>query len=168
MVLLVFCGKLCKVSDSYLDACYFLCYLDQSIYICNLSQILSFKAEQDEDLEKLEETITSTKHIALAVNEKLNLHTRLLVASFTDVFSIFFFLFPDVHHPICAYDFCSFISLCFTSFAICRITWTSMWTQRIPTYRLLHFYYCTLIYLESICMAVFTLFFDKASNILIL
>ena len=82
--------------------------------------------------------------------------------------SPFFFLFPDVHHPICAYDFCSLISLCFTSFAICRITWTSMWTERIPTYGLLHFYYCTLIYLESICMAVFTLFFDKASNILIL
>lgn len=36
------------------------------------------KAEQDEGLEKLEETVTSTKHIALAVNEELNLHTRLL------------------------------------------------------------------------------------------
>lgn len=34
--------------------------------------------EQDEGLEKLEETVTSTKHIALAVNEELNLHTRLL------------------------------------------------------------------------------------------
>ncbi|XP_054807850.1 syntaxin-52-like [Prosopis cineraria] len=34
--------------------------------------------EQDEDLEKLEETVTSTKHIALAVNEELSLHTRLL------------------------------------------------------------------------------------------
>ncbi|KAK4282007.1 hypothetical protein QN277_013437 [Acacia crassicarpa] len=34
--------------------------------------------EQDEDLEKLEETVTSTKHIALAVNEELGLHTRLL------------------------------------------------------------------------------------------
>nr|POE61146.1 syntaxin-51 [Quercus suber] len=41
--------------------------------------------EQDEDLEKLEETVTSTKHISLAVNEKLSLHTRLLVWSFTDV-----------------------------------------------------------------------------------
>lgn len=38
------------------------------------------KAEQDEDLEKLEETVTSTKHIALAVNEELSLHTRLLVS----------------------------------------------------------------------------------------
>ncbi|KAF3972863.1 hypothetical protein CMV_003674 [Castanea mollissima] len=49
--------------------------------------------EQDEDLEKLKETVTRTKHISLAVNEKLSLHTRILE------------------------------------------TWTSMWTQRIPTYR---------------------------------
>ncbi|CAN6476907.1 unnamed protein product [Victoria cruziana] len=35
--------------------------------------------EQDEGLEKLEETIVSTKHIALAVNEELTLHTRLIV-----------------------------------------------------------------------------------------
>ncbi|KAH7286461.1 hypothetical protein KP509_32G008200 [Ceratopteris richardii] len=34
--------------------------------------------EQDEDLLKLEETVTSTKHIALAVNEELDLHTKLL------------------------------------------------------------------------------------------
>nr|XP_043607881.1 syntaxin-51-like [Erigeron canadensis] len=34
--------------------------------------------EQDEDLEKLEETVISTKHIALAVNEELDLHTRLI------------------------------------------------------------------------------------------
>ncbi|XP_038903152.1 syntaxin-52-like [Benincasa hispida] len=34
--------------------------------------------EQDEGLEKLEETIISTKHIALAVNEELNLHTCLI------------------------------------------------------------------------------------------
>ncbi|XP_038896866.1 syntaxin-51-like [Benincasa hispida] len=34
--------------------------------------------EQDEGLEKLEGTIISTKHIALAVNEELNLHTRLI------------------------------------------------------------------------------------------
>ncbi|KAF7819179.1 syntaxin-52-like [Senna tora] len=34
--------------------------------------------EQDSDLEKLEETVISTKHIALAVNEELTLHTRLL------------------------------------------------------------------------------------------
>ncbi|XP_022965165.1 syntaxin-52-like [Cucurbita maxima] len=34
--------------------------------------------EQDEGLEKLEETIRSTKHIALAVNEELDLHTRLI------------------------------------------------------------------------------------------
>ncbi|OVA17900.1 Target SNARE coiled-coil domain [Macleaya cordata] len=36
------------------------------------------KAEQDEGLEKLEETVYSTKHIALAVNEELDLHTRLI------------------------------------------------------------------------------------------
>ncbi|RWR81480.1 syntaxin-51-like protein [Cinnamomum micranthum f. kanehirae] len=34
--------------------------------------------EQDEGLEKLEETVFSTKHIALAVNEELDLHTRLI------------------------------------------------------------------------------------------
>ncbi|KAL8131682.1 hypothetical protein AgCh_007575 [Apium graveolens] len=34
--------------------------------------------EQDEGLERLEESVTSTKHIALAVNEELNLHTRLI------------------------------------------------------------------------------------------
>ncbi|KAG1348182.1 syntaxin-52 [Cocos nucifera] len=34
--------------------------------------------EQDESLEKLEETVISTKHIALAVNEELDLHTRLI------------------------------------------------------------------------------------------
>ncbi|KAE9458339.1 hypothetical protein C3L33_09796, partial [Rhododendron williamsianum] len=35
-------------------------------------------AEQDEGLDKLEETVISTKHIALAVNEELDLHTRLI------------------------------------------------------------------------------------------
>ncbi|KAL8462425.1 hypothetical protein ACS0TY_033448 [Phlomoides rotata] len=34
--------------------------------------------EQDDDLEKLEETVVSTKHIALAVNEELDLHTNLI------------------------------------------------------------------------------------------
>lgn len=34
--------------------------------------------EQDEGLEKLEETVISTKHIALAVNEELDLHSRLI------------------------------------------------------------------------------------------
>ncbi|PIA54873.1 hypothetical protein AQUCO_00901046v1 [Aquilegia coerulea] len=33
---------------------------------------------KDEGLEKLEETVLSTKHIALAVNEELDLHTRLI------------------------------------------------------------------------------------------
>lgn len=34
--------------------------------------------EQDEGLDKLEQTVVSTKHIALAVNEELDLHTRLI------------------------------------------------------------------------------------------
>ncbi|EXC30748.1 hypothetical protein L484_027923 [Morus notabilis] len=34
--------------------------------------------EQDEDFAQLEETVVSTKHIALAVNEELDLQTRLL------------------------------------------------------------------------------------------
>lgn len=34
--------------------------------------------EQDHGLEKLEETVLSTKHIALAVNEELDLHARLI------------------------------------------------------------------------------------------
>ncbi|KAK4341881.1 hypothetical protein RND71_037697 [Anisodus tanguticus] len=34
--------------------------------------------EQDEGLESLEETVMSTKHIALAVNEELGLQTRLI------------------------------------------------------------------------------------------
>ncbi|XP_076919641.1 syntaxin-52-like [Bidens hawaiensis] len=34
--------------------------------------------EQDEGLEKLEQTVISTKHIALAVNEELDLHARLV------------------------------------------------------------------------------------------
>ncbi|KAB1215130.1 Syntaxin-52 [Morella rubra] len=38
----------------------------------------AFEPEQDEGLEKLEETVVSTKHIALAVNEELDLHTRLI------------------------------------------------------------------------------------------
>ncbi|KAH7544452.1 hypothetical protein JRO89_XS15G0168700 [Xanthoceras sorbifolium] len=37
-----------------------------------------FETDQDEGLEKLEETVISTKHIALAVNEELDLHTRLI------------------------------------------------------------------------------------------
>lgn len=41
--------------------------------------LYTFEAEQDEGLEKLEVTVTSTKHIALAVNEELDLHTRLIV-----------------------------------------------------------------------------------------
>ena len=69
-------------------------------------------------LKKLEETVTSAKHISLAVNEKLSLHTRLLVWSFTDVVSIIFSFSwcSVVHHPICAYDFGSLITLCFCIF----------------------------------------------------
>ena len=49
------------------------------------------QAEQDEGLEKLEETVVSTKHIALAVNEELDLHTRLIVC-FLFISSILFCL----------------------------------------------------------------------------
>lgn len=42
----------------------------------------ALEAEQDEGLDKLEETVTSAKHIALAVNEELDLHTRLIVSVF--------------------------------------------------------------------------------------
>jgi hypothetical protein len=31
-------------------------------------------------LDRLEETVLSTKHIALAINEELDLHTRLIVS----------------------------------------------------------------------------------------
>ncbi|RRT43956.1 hypothetical protein BHE74_00031992 [Ensete ventricosum] len=41
-----------------------------------------FDTEQDEDLEKLEETVISTKHIALTVNEELDLHTGLIFCCF--------------------------------------------------------------------------------------
>lgn len=44
-----------------------------------------FYTEQDEGLEKLEETVISTKHIALAVNEELGLQTRLIVCVFLTV-----------------------------------------------------------------------------------
>ncbi|WVZ15559.1 hypothetical protein V8G54_013125 [Vigna mungo] len=50
--------------------------LDNSGLVGLQRQIM--KAEQDDGLEKLEETVISTKHIALAVNEELDLHTRLI------------------------------------------------------------------------------------------
>ncbi|KAG8492707.1 hypothetical protein CXB51_010335 [Gossypium anomalum] len=40
--------------------------------------IVCLRAEQDEGLEKLEETLVSTKHISLAVSEELDLHTTLI------------------------------------------------------------------------------------------
>ncbi|XP_057485591.1 syntaxin-52-like isoform X2 [Actinidia eriantha] len=49
--------------------------LDNSGIVGLQRQIMN---EQDEGLEKLEETVISTKHIALAVNEELDLHTRLI------------------------------------------------------------------------------------------
>lgn len=51
-----------------------------------------FETEQDEGLEKLEETVVSTKHIALAVNEELDLHTRLIVCIFPHPFDSFSYL----------------------------------------------------------------------------
>ncbi|GMI63784.1 syntaxin of plants 51 [Hibiscus trionum] len=49
--------------------------LDNSGLIGLQRQIME---EQDEGLEKLEETVVSTMHIALAVSEELDLHTRLI------------------------------------------------------------------------------------------
>nr|GMC53711.1 syntaxin-51-like isoform X1 [Ipomoea batatas]GME08274.1 syntaxin-51-like isoform X1 [Ipomoea batatas] len=49
--------------------------LDNSGVVALQRQIMK---EQDEGLEKLEETVISTKHIALAVNEELGLQTRLI------------------------------------------------------------------------------------------
>jgi hypothetical protein len=50
------------------------------VWVAN-SFVLTIFAEQDEGLERLEETVLSTKHIALAVNEELTLHTRLIVSA---------------------------------------------------------------------------------------
>lgn len=50
-------------------------YLIISIFLNAESSL----TEQDEGLEQLEETVMSTKHIALTVNEELELHTRLIV-----------------------------------------------------------------------------------------
>lgn len=63
----------------------------------------AFEPEQDEGLEKLEETVVSTKHIALAVNEELDLHTRLIVCVFACLmvfFSSLCFLFISECHLI--------------------------------------------------------------------
>ncbi|CAI9760394.1 unnamed protein product [Fraxinus pennsylvanica] len=56
--------------------------LDDSGFVDLQRQIMK---EQDEALEKLEETIISTKHIALTVNEELDLHTRLIDSLDVDV-----------------------------------------------------------------------------------
>lgn len=50
------------------------------------------ETEQDEGLEKLEESVTSTKHIALAVNEELDLHTRLIVRFFFHILVLIYLL----------------------------------------------------------------------------
>ncbi|KAK8644003.1 hypothetical protein V6N13_013279 [Hibiscus sabdariffa] len=49
--------------------------LDNSGLIDLQRQIMK---EQDDGLKKLEETLVSTKHVALAVREELDLHTRLI------------------------------------------------------------------------------------------
>uniref|UniRef100_J3LJD9 t-SNARE coiled-coil homology domain-containing protein n=1 Tax=Oryza brachyantha TaxID=4533 RepID=J3LJD9_ORYBR len=41
-------------------------------------EIIELQKKQDDELDKLEESIVSTKHIALAINEELDLHTRLI------------------------------------------------------------------------------------------
>ncbi|RZC77250.1 hypothetical protein C5167_001460 [Papaver somniferum] len=40
--------------------------------------LIGLQRQQDEGLDKLHDTVLSTKHIALAVNEELDLHTRLI------------------------------------------------------------------------------------------
>lgn len=55
--------------------------------------------EQDEGLEKLEETVVSTKHIALAVNEELDLHTRLIVCAVCCLLYTAFF-YPLLSHHL--------------------------------------------------------------------
>jgi hypothetical protein len=47
---------------------------------CVHTEFWLWSTEQDESLDRLEETIVSTKHIALAINEELDLHTRLIVS----------------------------------------------------------------------------------------
>ncbi|KAF5737606.1 syntaxin-51-like [Tripterygium wilfordii] len=54
--------------------------------------------EQDDGLEKLEGTVTSTKHIALAINEELKLHTGLLVGSSANCCFHFFMTFFHVSY----------------------------------------------------------------------
>lgn len=72
----------------------------------------TFLAEQDEGLGKLEETVISTKHIALAVNEELDLHTMLLVESFAD-FPVYIIMVSFMSNQSCNEDFCSFFNLSF-------------------------------------------------------
>ncbi|XP_016565289.2 syntaxin-51 isoform X3 [Capsicum annuum] len=47
-------------------------------FFCMLSIGFSICVEQDEGFAKLEKTVMNTKHIALTVNEELDLHTRLI------------------------------------------------------------------------------------------
>lgn len=74
-------GKLMTHSFNGHDAVFLLLSLELYlvIFVSAGAYIILRDAEQDEDLENLEKTVHSTKHIALAVNEELDLHTRLLV-----------------------------------------------------------------------------------------
>jgi hypothetical protein len=93
--------------------------------------------EQDEDLAKLEETVTSTKHIALAVNEELDLHTRLLVClcdlneSRDDILSLWHNIYGILHNHIMlmVLSFSNHLFMCY--FYESRIRWTGMQTQQI-------------------------------------
>ena len=91
-----------------------------------------FGAEQDEGLEKLEGTIMSTKHIALAVNEELSLHTRLIVCLPIVVVFIHLltYLIAKSSHELDSYNF----SLVFNYVQWCRMIWMNMSMLQIPDY----------------------------------
>ena len=90
------------------------------IFFAILDLMSPVETEQDEGLEKLEESVTSTKHIALAVNEELNLHTRLIVC-FLHVSAATFTLkvSSDQCNDVKAYIFFWFHAY--------RITWMNTW-----------------------------------------
>lgn len=83
--------------------------------------------EQDEGLEKLEETVISTKHIALAVNEELDLHTRLIVLFFFLLFNFLALSFPSLIIMIYCIQYLCFLSHSQVVVLLHRMTWTIMW-----------------------------------------
>lgn len=95
----------------------------------------SFEAEQDEGLDKLEDTVISTKHIALAVNEELDLHTRLIV--YVSIFGSFICMLLFIIDLLIkkANLIIKEILKLILPLPSCRITWTNMWMLPTPDYR---------------------------------